>query len=210
MARRGSGGPRISRIDRPTGVDSIDPPVYQEPASVLSRDDEPSRGDEGSGGDKGQRGGGDRDKYFNCCACVIAVLYNQLARDRGEGGVVLANDIASRFPFGRDTGLSPEDAMKTMQEWEPDLHPESVIAYPGNPVARAGHYAVFDMTNHHVIYGFRSTTGSFQLWDPTIERPVASDNFLERAQQKPGVRNIWNYIVTWRGEPLSGVDADEL
>ena len=201
MARRGPGGPRISRIDRPTDVDSIDPPVYQEPASVLSRGDE---------GGKGQRGGGDRDKYFNCCACVIAVLYNQLARDRGEGGVVLANDIASRFPFGRDTGLSPEDAMKTMQEWEPDLHPESVIAYPGNPVARAGHYAVFDMTNRHVIYGFRSTTGSFQLWDPTIERPVASDNFLERAQQKPGVRNIWNYIVTWRGESLSGVDVDEL
>ncbi len=173
MARRGSGGPRISRIDRPTDVDSIDPPVYQEPASVLSRGDE---------GGKGQRGGGDRDKYFNCCACVIAVLYNQLARDRGEGGLVLANDIASRFPFGRETGLTPEDAMKTMQEWEPDLHPESVIAYPGNPVARAGHYAVFDMTNEHVIYGFRSTTGSFQLWDPSIERPVAADTFIENAQ----------------------------
>jgi len=154
-------------------VDSIDPPVYQEPASVLSRGDE---------GGKGQRGGGDRDKYFNCCACVIAVLYNQLARDRGEGGLVLANDIASRFPFGRETGLTPEDAMKTMQEWEPDLHPESVIAYPGNPVARAGHYAVFDMTNEHVIYGFRSTTGSFHLWDPTIETPVAADTFIENAQ----------------------------
>jgi len=24
------------------------------------------------------------------------------------------------------------------------------------------------------------------------------------------VRDIWNYIVTWRGEPLGGVDVDEL
>lgn len=56
---------------------------------------------------------------------MIAVLYNQLARDRGEGGLVLANDIASRFPFGRETGLTPENAMKTMQEWSRTCTPRA-------------------------------------------------------------------------------------